>query len=473
MHLVFFLRPHCLCGHVFLCSRVPLSLLVLAFLIVIGVASERVYAEAFRILPQSATAMGQGGAFTAQADDPSALHYNPAGMTQLQGVQASVGTNLVGGSVSYTSPTGGATRGDVGGSVAMPPPSNIYFTARLKDLGLSTLGDTVVGLGVTSPFGLNIRYPNEAPFSSAVTTAQLPLLDIKPTVAFKLTDQLSVGVGADIYTFASFIGEGKFEQKFNNPGVPGIPLGTPLEINGNDTAAGFNVSLLYIPIKNEQGKPLVNVGFVYRSQATLHLNGEFQANGTHVANATATLVLPQIYSGGIAIWPVRNAEREWKLELDIDYVGWKSFRNLNVNLSNGGTLPFPQNWRNSYVVMLGTEHKWLHVERLPHWEVALRGGYSRSQSPIPDATFNPTVPESDFNGLSVGLGLLCKESASFLGVIPCGKLGSAGRGAIGLDLAYQAQLYESRTIANNVNPTVDGRYRTILHIGAINLRLLF
>ena len=97
----------------------------------------------------------------------------------------------------------------------MPPPSNIYFTARLKDLGLSALGDTVVGLGVTSPFGLNIRYPNEAPFSGAVTTAQLPLLDIKPTVAFKLTDQLSVGLGADIYTFASFIGEGKVRTKIH------------------------------------------------------------------------------------------------------------------------------------------------------------------------------------------------------------------------------------------------------------------
>lgn len=467
MNLVQFLRYHW-CRPI---SAFPL--LLFALFLVTEVQPECIYAEAFRILPQSASAMGQGGAFTAQADDPSALHYNPAGMTQLQGVQASVGTNLVGGSVSYTSPTGSTIRGDVGSSVAMPPPSNIYFTAKLKDLGLSALGDTVVGLGVTSPFGLNIRYPNEAPFSSAVTAAQLPLLDIKPTVAFKLTDQLSVGLGADIYTFASFIGEGRFEQKFTNPGVPGIPLGTPLELNGNDTAAGFNVSFLYTPIRNEQGKPLVNVGVIYRSQATLHLKGEFQANGTHVANATSTLVLPQIYSGGIAIWPVRNADREWKLELDIDYVGWKSFRNLDVHLANGTTLPFPQNWRNSYVVMLGTEHKWLHVDQLPHWEVALRGGYSRSQSPIPDATFNPTVPESDFHGLSVGLGLLCKESASFLGVVPCGKMGSAGRGAIGLDLAYQAQLYESRTIANNVNPTVDGRYRTILHVGAINLRFLF
>lgn len=385
----------------------------------------------------------------------------------------SVGTTFVGGSVSYRSPTGVGVHGDVGSSVAVPPPSNLYLTARLKDLGLSGLGDTVVGLGVTAPFGLNIRYPNDGPFSSAVTSAQLPLIDIKPTIAVKLTDQLSLGVGADIYTFASFLGEGQFEQRFNNPGVPGIPVGTPLEVNGNDTAAGFNVSLLYTPYRNAEGKPLVNVGLVYRSQATLHLDGQFLANGASVADARSTLVLPQVYSAGVAIWPVRQPDREWKLELDVDYLGWKSLRNLDVHLSNGATLPFPQNWRNSYMVMLGTEYRWLRLERMPHWEVAARGGYTRSQSPIPDATFNPTVPESDFNGVAAGLGLLCKTGGSLFGVIPCGRAGRAEQGAVGIDLAYQAQLYESRTIAGNVNPTVDGTYRTTLHVGSINLRLMF
>lgn len=446
---------------------------ILWFVALAATSPNRAGAEAFRIIPQGAAAEGQANAFAAQADDPSAIHYNPAGMTQLRGIQFSVGTNLVGGSVSYKSPTGIDVRGDVGSSVAIPPPSNLYITANLKDLGIAVFGDTTLGLGVTSPFGLNIRYPNDGPFSSAVTTAQLPLIDIKPTIAFKLNDQLSFGLGAEIYTFASFLGEGHFEYKFNNPGIPGIPLGAPLEVNGNDTAAGFNVSLLYTPFRNEDGKPLVNVGLVYRSQATLHLNGQFMVNGAQVSNAAMTAVLPQIFSGGVAIWPVRNREREWKLELDIDYAGWKSFRNFDINLSNGATLPFPQNWKNSVIVMIGTEHKWLQMERLPHWEMALRGGYIRSQSPIPDTTFNPVVPESDFNGITVGLGLLCKEHASFMGLIPCGSMGRSGRGALGLDLAYQAQIYESRTITGNINPTVDGTYRTLLHIGSINIRLNF
>jgi long-chain fatty acid transport protein len=43
--------------------------------------------EAFRNPFQSAAAMGQGNAFTAQADGASAVFYNPAGMTQLPGIQ--------------------------------------------------------------------------------------------------------------------------------------------------------------------------------------------------------------------------------------------------------------------------------------------------------------------------------------------------------------------------------------------------
>src|SRR2546425_12327636 len=40
-------------------------------------------------------AMGQGNAFAGQADDPSALYYNPAGITQLKGTQVSVGATAL------------------------------------------------------------------------------------------------------------------------------------------------------------------------------------------------------------------------------------------------------------------------------------------------------------------------------------------------------------------------------------------
>jgi len=65
----------------------------------------------------------------------------------------------------------------------------------------------------------------------------------------------------------------------------------------------------------------VNIGLIYRSQATLHLDGHLLAGGTGVADARKTFVVPQVLTGGIAMWPVRHKDREWKLELDVDYTG--------------------------------------------------------------------------------------------------------------------------------------------------------
>ena len=49
------------------------------------------FANGFDIYEQSAKAVGLGGAFIAQADDPSAIFFNPAGIVQLDGTQLSVG----------------------------------------------------------------------------------------------------------------------------------------------------------------------------------------------------------------------------------------------------------------------------------------------------------------------------------------------------------------------------------------------
>jgi long-chain fatty acid transport protein len=367
-------------------------------------------AQVPRIQGQGAAASAISNAFSAQADDPSALHYNPAGMTQLRGFQFMVGALASGGSTIFTSPTGVTARGDRNGSVAWPPPGHLYITANLKDLGLMALGNLSVGIGLATPFGSLTRWPNDGPFKTATTFSTMPLLDIKPTLAYKVTENLSLGLGADIYRFSGLVGEGQVEKQSVWPGGLGIPGGSKMELSGKGTAAGFNASLLYTALHNADGKPLANIGIVYRSQATLHLSGALLANGANVSDASATLVLPQIMTGAIAIWPIRTNEREWKLEMDIDYVGWKSVRNLDVTLGNGVTIARPQSWHSTYAMNLGTEYKWLALESLPNWEVALRSGYTNQQGQMPDMTFDPGIPSSDLYVVGGGLGLLCRNT---------------------------------------------------------------
>ena len=426
------------------------------------------HAQGVRFQPQSATAAGQGNAFSAQADDPSAIHYNPAGLTQVDGVQVLSGTTLVGGSVKFTSPTGTDSRGDFGGSVALPPPSYSYISANLGTFGWNSLSNVTVGLGLTSPFGLNTRYPVDGPFSSAVTSAALPLIDIKPTLAYKINNQLAIGVGADIYTFASFLGQGHVEQKQSING-------TSFELNGNGTGAGANFSLLYTPLRNSDDKPIASIGLIYRTQAVVPLSGSLLINGTKVADASTNLVLPEIYTGAIAIWPVRTREREWKLELDVEYVGWKSNRDLDVHLSSGGVILQPQQWKTVPLVAIGTEYKWLDPAWLPRWDVAVRSGYTRTEDPVPDRTYNPAVASLPAHTISIGAGFLCKEGGRFLGMMMCG--GQQGSmpwpKAIGFDVAFQEWLYEPRTVAGNLNPTVNGNYHAHIHLGTFSFKFMF
>lgn len=442
---------------------------------------DKAQANGFRIFDQSASATGQGSAFTAQADDASAVYYNPAGMTQLPGIQFSGGMLFVGGGTNFKAPSGASATGGFNNSFAYPPPVNLYVTANLKDLGVKALGDTTLGLAIVSPFGISNEYPANGPFATATTSVAFELIDIKPTVAYKLNDQLSFGFGLDVYTFLPFLGQGQAESIFNSSGGPGLPpAGSRIEINGRDTAIGYNFSTMYTPLRNEDGKPILNVGFVYRSNTDMNLRGQYMSNGKLLADASTNFSLPAVYTLGVAYWPLRNKDREWKFEIDLDYTGWQNFRNNNVTLSTGSTISAPRHWQNATTLMLGTEHKWLHVDRLPGWEIAARAGYWYAETPVPDATFNPSVPDSNSNSMTLGFGFLCKGQGHFLGFINCSPSSEQGFGpkAIGVDVAYRALFYETRTVTGNQAPlalpgVVNGTYNTTLHIGSLNLRVNF
>lgn len=452
-------------------NRLPLLCLIIG-VVNIFVIPQTTFGEGFRILDHGAAATAQAAAFAAQADDASAIHYNPAGMAQLEGIQFSGGALFIGGDVRFKSASGGTVKGGFDGTIANPPPTTFFLTAHLPALGLKNLPNWTAGIGVTIPYALQLDYPDNSAISPIVTHAALPLLDIKPTLAYRVNDYLSVGGGLDIYTFASFLGEGHGEFQQN--------IGSTLEANGTDTALGFNASFLLTPLRNETGKPLVNFGFVYRNGADLNLKGDFRLGGAKVADAATIVELPDIYTWALAGWPIRNNRHEWKIEVDVEYADWTDFKNLDLQLSDfkdpslqfvfGETIPQPRNYRDTWLLLIGTEYKALSPPALPNWDVALRAGYIRSETPIPNRTFEPAVPDSDYNALSAGVGFLCRAPGKFLGILPCDSFGAK---AIGLDLAYQVLLYQTRGINNNLQSALNGEWDTTLHVGGLSLRMNF
>jgi long-chain fatty acid transport protein len=104
----------------------------------------------------------------------------------------------------------------------------------------------------------------------------------------------------------------------------------------------------------------------------------------------------------------------------------------------------------------------------------LRSGYTRTENPIPDTTFNPGIISLSAHTLSIGTGWLCRTGGRFLGVLPCGADRSGiWPKALGLDNAFQEWFYEPRTVAGNLNPAVDGTYHTFVHLGTVSLQMRF
>ena len=163
---------------------IGISTFVLTLGALIHLGTPSAWADGFRNPFQDSAAIAQGNAFRAQADNPSAIHYNPAGMTQLEGIQHAVGVQFVNVNTNFTSPTGITVENRIeGGTVGLPPPGQFFLTASLKDFEVPIVENVTVGIGLESLFGFANEYPENGPFATAVTKAQLPLLDIKPTMA--------------------------------------------------------------------------------------------------------------------------------------------------------------------------------------------------------------------------------------------------------------------------------------------------
>ncbi len=450
---------------------------VIFFFVLLFSQPNTVWADGFRNPFQSASATAQGAAFIAQADDPSAIHYNPAGITQLLGVQHAFGVGLVSPDTKFTNANGKTIHNDVsGGTVGLPPPGHFFLTGNFQNSDIEILRRVSIGLGVISLFGFANRYPSDSSLAPVITKAQLPVLDIKPTIAFKAHDMLSLGFGVDIFTFASFIGEGHAERQFIGLGnIPGTAPGDKLEVNGKGTTAGINASLLLTPLLNEEGKPLLNLGFVWRSQAVLPLEGELLANGKRVADSESSIKFPEIYEWGLAAWPIRDGRHEWKIEVDVHLVRWQTIRNFDIIFSNGGSIPQPQRWDNVVSVFVGTEFNWLDVPDFPDWELATRLGYIRSPTPIPDENFDPAVPDSDNHTFSVGFGFACQGRAKLFGLIPCqGEDGGwMAKKSMAIDLAYQYVRWDTRKVSGNPVPPINGTYKTRTHAGVVTLQVNF
>ncbi len=181
------------------------SFRLLALILTFGVAAlpTPVFASGFQLVEQNAS--GLGNAFAGQAagvKNASAIYFNPAALTRVKGWNLVASVEPIGVGATFTNsastvPSAGGAPfpvplGSEGGNAGkwIPVP-NAYLSGQV--------GERVwVGASFNVPFGLETNW-QEAPWMGRfhATKSKVEAYNVNPTVAFKVSDAFSIGVGAN------------------------------------------------------------------------------------------------------------------------------------------------------------------------------------------------------------------------------------------------------------------------------------
>ncbi|MBI3999276.1 MAG: outer membrane protein transport protein, partial [Candidatus Omnitrophica bacterium] len=209
----------------------------------------------------SAKSLGQANAVVAQADEPAAISYNPAGIVDLPGLQIQPNLHFISAFTFFKSRTPDTVPGEKSSATVVPVPTG-YMTLNPGEL----LGNRIAfGIGSDSPFGLSNKYDAGHPIVQyAGWRNWFKMYTIKPVVAVKLFDWLSIGGGPMWYRVYDWGGI----QAYPNRLILGAGAAdgqVRLNLSGNHW--GWQMGVLAKPHKKHQ------FGFYFRSPVVVGTSG--------------------------------------------------------------------------------------------------------------------------------------------------------------------------------------------------------
>jgi len=354
-----------------------------------------------RVPNQDAEATARGNAFVATANNPSAIYYNPAGISQLEGLNAQLGVHAISINSEYRSPSGvqAETKFELQG---VP---QAFYTFTPKDSALS------YGFGIYAPFGLGLEWDADNPFRTSAIEGRLVYVCANPVVAWKPHPTLSLAIGPTFNYSRLKLRQGIFTAS------------DEFRFRGDGVGFGFSAGVLYQP------HPQWSFGASYRYASSIDYGGHSElrpyAPSTHT---TLELQFPQYVIAGISYRPTPD----WNFEVNIDWTDWDSLNTAYFRDTAFGTIPLPLNWKSSFLYEAG-------VTRYLKNGYYVAGGYFFSGNSTTDENFTPIVPDTDLHVGSLGFGYK----------------GEHWRWALSGQIIAGAW----REVRNNVNPAVNGRYQ--------------
>ena len=393
-------------------------------------------ASGFRNPPAGADALGRTGGKIALSDGVSSVEHNPANMVEIEKASAGVSLTVINTGTEFTSPFGSATTED-----------EWKYLPNVFGVLPSENHQYAVGLGVTTPFGQSTVWDQSGAFHyTAPYSAELIVVNVNPSIAVKLCDAVSVAAGLDVY-----MTQLELKQAIPWSYLTGLALPDGVaHLKGDGQGVGGNAAITYHLTKAQ------SLALTYRSPVTVDLSGDSEFSGAEMLGMSSSgdfessMEFPAMVGLGYGI----ELTDTIRIGADVEWIEFSRYDSLTLDagasnpLLNGSSaqnpmapLVLPQNWKDTWNFGVGGD--WKATESL-----TLRAGYIYLESPVPDETLAPTLPDASRHVVTVGAGIK--------------------RGAHVIDLAYGYSFFPDRTVTSDQNPAYDGTYETTSHLMSIS-----
>ncbi len=359
--------------------------LLFLFIVSAMLISTNIYAGGFQLNEHGARALGMGGAFTAVANDPSAVYWNGAGLSFIKGTNIVFGASFIAPNSKFRGVSPDIT--EYRGKNLLFYPVNFFASRQLND-------KFTVGLGFTTPYGLGTEWDDNWIGRYLAVETSLQTFIITPVIAYKPVEAFSISAGF-VYSFANVL-----ITKKNSIGLnPGDPVfinsDAFIHLEGDDKFAwGFTAGLMIKPTN------FLTIGASYRSEVNYGFEGTATVEAPEQVLSrvpqgaiTAELTTPQNIVGGIAV----DVSDKLKLSADFQYIGWSSYDKLEVVFTDANYVSSsPRNYDDSYILRLGGAYKL-------NDKTTFLGGVYYDKIPVSTEFLNPSLPEGNRIGLSLGI----------------------------------------------------------------------
>ena len=290
--------------------------------------------------------------YVARAQDASTVMTNPAGMTRLKGTQLVVGAQALYGdvrlSVDRVPAVATVSGGDGGNAVGWMPGGGTFISYSISPA-------LKVGFGVGGNFGGATEYNDDWTGRYYVQKSTLLGLSLLPSVAYRVTDKLSVGA-----TLNAMYGILENTVAINNAG-PGFDDGQ-LKLDDKQWGYGVNVGLLY------EVDSATRLGLTYNSQVDLDFSAKARFNGVApgldailaargLQDATVDLGIkvPQGVMGSF----FHQIDDRWAVLGSVGWQQWSKFGQVSVGVesSNPTSLTTALNFKDTWHGALGAQYR--------------------------------------------------------------------------------------------------------------------